>query len=238
MAGEGFVFGVGVLGFGELDELDLLELVLANHAADVLAVGAGLGAKAGSVGAVRDGKLGLVERLVSEEIGDGDLGGGDEPVVVVLIVAGLVGSLVVAVEEVFGELRQLAGAEERLRVDHVGRQDFGVPVFAGVEVEHEVGEGAFEARSLAEVDDEARAGDLRGAVEVEDAEGFAQLPVGLGGKVELGLLAPGLFDAIGVFVFAYGDAVAGEVGQGLHDVAQTVVGGGCGCFERLYLGLE
>ena len=93
--------------------------------------------------------------------------------VAVLIVAGLVGAFVVAVEEVFGELGELAGAEEGLRVDHVGRQDFGVAVFAGVEVEHEVGEGAFEARSLAEVDDEAGAGDLCGAVEVEDAEGFA-----------------------------------------------------------------
>ncbi len=33
----------------------------------------------------------------------------------------------------------------------------------------------------AEVDDEAGAGDLGGAVEVEDAEGLAELPVGLGG---------------------------------------------------------
>jgi hypothetical protein len=42
-----------------------------------------------------------------------------------------------------------------------------------VEIEHEVGEGTFEARSLAEVDDEAGAGDLGGAVEVKDAESFA-----------------------------------------------------------------
>jgi hypothetical protein len=42
-----------------------------------------------------------------------------------------------------------------------------------VEVEHEVGEGAFEAGSLPEVDDEAGTGDLCGAIEVEDAKGFA-----------------------------------------------------------------
>src|SRR6185312_14680738 len=114
VAGEAFVLLVGVFGFDELDQLDLLELVLADHAADILAVGAGFGAEAGSVGAEGDGQLRFVEGLVAEEIGDRDLGGGDEPVVVLLIVAGLVAALVVAVEEVFGELGELAGAEERL----------------------------------------------------------------------------------------------------------------------------
>ena len=42
-----------------------------------------------------------------------------------------------------------------------------------VEVEHEVGKGAFEAGALSELDDEAGAGDFGGTVEVEDAEGFA-----------------------------------------------------------------
>ena len=76
-------------------------------------------------------------------------------------------------EEVFGELGKLAGAEERFRVDHVRGEDLGVAMFADVEIEHEVGEGAFKAGSLAKVDDEAGAGDFCGAVEVEDAESFA-----------------------------------------------------------------
>ncbi len=62
--------------------------------------------------------------------------------------------------------------------------------------------------------------------------------MGLGREVELWLLAPGLFDAIGVFVLAHWNRVAGEVGQGLHDLAQTVVGVGCRCFKRLRPGLE
>ena len=49
-----FVLFVGFFGRGELDQLDLLELVLADHAADVLAVGAGFGAEAGGVGAVSE----------------------------------------------------------------------------------------------------------------------------------------------------------------------------------------
>ena len=110
--------------------------MLADHAADVLAVAAGLGAEAGSVGAEADGELGLVEGLVAEEVGDGDLGGGNQveamsskgtfrdcedvflgavrfPVHVALHFVkvkfwGVAGRVV----KVFLELRQLAGAEQ------------------------------------------------------------------------------------------------------------------------------
>ena len=50
VAGEALVLGVGVFGAGEFDELDLLELVLADHAADVLAVLPASAAEAGGVG--------------------------------------------------------------------------------------------------------------------------------------------------------------------------------------------
>ena len=214
------------VGRGEFDQLDLLELVLADHAADVLAVAAGFGAEAGGVGAEAGGELGLVEGLVAEEVGDGDLGGGDEPVVGVLILAGDVGTLVVAVEEVLRELGELAGAEEGLGVDHVGRQDFGVAVMAGVEVEHEVGDGAFEACSLAVVDDEARAGDFGGALEVEDAEAFADLPVGQGGEVEGGGRAPEFFRrCCRARRCADGDGVLGQVGQRFANFAKLYFGG-------------
>ena len=140
----------------------------------------------------------------------------------VLKLAGFERALVVAVEEVLGELGELAGAEERLGVDHVGREDFGVAVLAGVQVEHEVGQRAFEAGSLAEVDDEARAGDLGGALEVEDAEALADLPVRAGRgrskcrrRVARGLLAavPDLLDAVVVLGFADGNGVLGKVGD-------------------------
>ena len=81
--------GFGVLGAGELYELDLLELVLTDEAANVFAVGAGLGPEAGGEGAEGDGEVGLVEDLVAEDVGDGDFGGGDEPVVVVFVSAGV-----------------------------------------------------------------------------------------------------------------------------------------------------
>ena len=81
-------------------------------------------------------------------------------------------------EEVFGELGELSGAEERLGVDHVGREDFGVAVLAGVEVEHEVGEGALESRALPIMHNKTGAGDFCGAFEVEDAEALRRSPSG------------------------------------------------------------
>ena len=77
-----------------------------------------------------DGQAGFVEDFVAIEVGDGNLGGGDEPVVVVaeLAAGDGFGVGVGAAEEVLGKLGQLAGAEERFGVDHEGRQDFGVAV--------------------------------------------------------------------------------------------------------------
>ena len=77
------MFGVGVLGADELDELNLLKLMLTDDAAGIAAGRSSLGAEAGRVGGVGNGQAGVVEDFVAEEVGDGDLGGGDEPVVVV-----------------------------------------------------------------------------------------------------------------------------------------------------------
>ncbi len=212
--------------------------MLADHAAGVLAVGAGFGAVAGGVGGEGDGACGEVDDFVAEDVGDGDFGGGDQPVVAVLQLAGDEGALVVGVEEVFGELGELAGAVEGFRVHEAGGKDLDVAVLAGVEVEHEVGEGSLEAGSGAELEDEAGAGDLGGALEVEDAEGFADLPVGTGGEVEGGDGAPGLLDDVVVLGGAGGDAVVGKVGEGLEELAKAEVGFGGAGFELVCLFFE
>ncbi len=106
----------------------------------------------------------------------------------VLELAGDVGALVVAVEEVFGELGELAGAEEGLGVDQAGRQDFGVAVLAGVEVEHEVGEGALEAGAR------SRSWRTKRAPEILAARSKSRMPRaspisqwGLAGKSKVGM---------------------------------------------------
>ena len=202
-------------GRGELDQLDFLKLVLANDAARVFAGGSGLGAKAGRVGREADGQARFVEDFVAIEIGDRNLGGGDEPVVVVFEFAAAdrlrVG--IGAAEKVFGKLGQLAGSEQALAVDHEGRQHFGVAVLLRVQVEHEADEGPFEPRARAHVDGEARAGELGGAFQVENAERFAEFPVRLGFEVEAGFRAPGFYGDVVGFGRAGGDFVAGEVGN-------------------------
>ena len=135
-------------------------------------------------------------------------------------------SAVGAAEKVLGKLGQLAGAEERFGVDHERRQHFFVAVLLGVHVEHEADQRALQPRPRAHVDGKARAGELGRAFEIENAEGFADLPVRLGREIEFLRLAPG-FDG---FVVGFGDAdghfVAGEVGNAGERQAQLLVEGG------------
>ena len=70
--------------------------MLADDAAHVAPVRAGLAAEAGRVCAEADGQIIGIERLVSVEVGDGDLGGGREPEIDIL-----------ALEQVFGEFGRL-----------------------------------------------------------------------------------------------------------------------------------
>jgi hypothetical protein len=48
-----------------------------------------------------------------------------------------------------------------------------------VDVEHEVGERTLEPRPQLPIDGETGTGDLRGTLQIEDAELLAELPVGL-----------------------------------------------------------
>src|SRR5579883_576454 len=179
IGGETLELVVGVGGIGDLHQFDLLELVLADDAARVLAVRAGLAAKAGRPGGDADGQRGGVEHGIGEQIGQRHLGGGNQPQVRVF-----------TLEEVGGELRQLAGPAHGLGVDERGRKDLGVAVATGVEIEHEVGEGALEAGAGAAIDGEARAGDLGRGGEVEHAQALAQFDVIARGEVEGARRAP------------------------------------------------
>ncbi len=68
-----------LLGRGDGDELDLGELVLADHAAGILARRAGFGAKARRERGEAQRQRVLVEDQFAHEIGQRHFGGGDEP---------------------------------------------------------------------------------------------------------------------------------------------------------------
>ncbi len=79
-AGEhALVLVFALLGRGDGDELDLGELMLADHAARVLAGGAGFGAEARRAGGEAQRQLRFVEDGFADEIGQRHFGGGDEP---------------------------------------------------------------------------------------------------------------------------------------------------------------
>ena len=107
-------------------------------------------------------------------VGQRDLRGRDQ-----VLLAALVAVVVAAAtdpEHVFLEFRQLAGALEHVAVDDVGRVALGVAVLLGVQVEHELGERAVQARDRPAQEREARAGELGAGVEIE-AERRAEVDV-------------------------------------------------------------
>ena len=99
-------------------------------------------------------------------------------------------------EEVRLELRQVAGPDQRRRVHHERRLHLAVAVLGGVQVEHEVDERTLETRTRTAQHGEARAGDLRATLEVDDAECRPQIPVGLRLEVEGARFAHGADDRV------------------------------------------
>ena len=73
------VLVLGLLRRGDGDELDLGELVLADHAAGVFAGGARFGAEARRAGGVAARQRVFVDDGFADEIGQRDFGGGNEP---------------------------------------------------------------------------------------------------------------------------------------------------------------
>jgi hypothetical protein len=96
--------GVALVGRGDLHHLDLVELVLADHAARVAPGAAGLAAEAGAVRGELDRQLRGVEDLLAHGVGQRDLAGADQ----VLLGLRLVAAAARDPEHVVLELGQLA----------------------------------------------------------------------------------------------------------------------------------
>ncbi|MBA7681064.1 hypothetical protein ES703_89392 [subsurface metagenome] len=89
--------------------------------------------KTGGVGDIVNGQDAGGDNLFAVEVGEGYLGGADEPKVVLVIVV-----------DVIGELGQLSRADHALPLDHKGRVYLLVAVLAGMQVEHEGDEGSLQ----------------------------------------------------------------------------------------------
>src|SRR5260370_38323491 len=117
----------------ELEKLNFLELMVPENAARIFSRGASFGAEAGGPGGEADREFFFGDGLVAIEIVELDFGSGRQPKVSAF-----------QLEKIGGEFWQLARARERRAVDDEGWQNFRVTVFAGMDVEEELGEGPFE----------------------------------------------------------------------------------------------
>ena len=158
-----------VVGVAEPIELHLVELVQANQAAGVAAVGPRFPAEAGAVGHVAERQLVGGDHLIAMQGGDGNFSGGGEPEVVVG-----------AAEAFFGEFGQLARAGQAGGVHQDGRQNLPVAL-AGVQIEHEVDQAALEPGPLAHQGHKAALGDPHRALRFKQAQALGDLPVLLKG---------------------------------------------------------
>ena len=211
---QGLEFVPGILRTGELDQLDLLELMLANQAAGILAVGPCLGTKAGGVGGILDRQVRLVDGLSGKDIGHRYLGGGDQPQVPAL-----------ELEQVFLEFGQLAGAGHSFGVDHERRQHLGVAVALGVEVDKEADQSPGEAGAEALEQGKAGPGQAGGGFEIKDALLFADFPVGQRRKGEFGNIAPAFDLHVVRFIPSLGDRIVREVGDRHDHILQCFLNG-------------
>ncbi|MNL08200.1 hypothetical protein D3C87_1289080 [compost metagenome] len=217
----------GRLRMDDLDQLDLVELVDPDEPLGVAARGARLRAEARRVGGqvLRQHLLG--DDLVAVDVGQRHLGRRDQ---VVLGVG--------EVEELIGELRQVAVRQEGFLVGHEGRQDLGVAVVAGVKVEHEADERPLELSTGAAHHHEARTRQLGGPLEVEHAQGLTDFPVGLGLVRELRGRSPAANLDVLVLGEPFGNRRVHQVGDLVHQgLTLGLVLGHLG-FEALDLGSD
>ncbi|CCB75725.1 protein of unknown function [Streptantibioticus cattleyicolor NRRL 8057 = DSM 46488] len=179
------VLRLGLLGGDEAEHLHLVELVDAEDASGVLAVGAGLPAEAGRETGVAQREPGRLDDLVHVVGGQRDLGGADQVVVVLLQVV-----------DVLRGLAEEAGALHGARLDQRGGEHRGEAGLGGLR-DRRVDQGQLQQGADTGEVVEARAGDLGGALDVDGAECLAELQVvlgleALGGEVARG--ADGLQD--------------------------------------------
>lgn len=215
MAGELFEQGEGLLGVDDLNELDFIKLVHADDTPVVTTGAAGFTAEAGGLGGELDGEIGLGEEGVAVKISDGNLGSGDEELLVVSN----------AIHVVF-KLWKLAGAFHALSINEVGNIDFLVSVLVGLEIEEELNQGALEFGSFAAVDGISGAREAGAVIKANKPLGLGDFEV-ITGIEESWLFAPASDDGIGFLVLPDWAFRVGEIGDIQEKLGLAVACLGC-----------
>ena len=136
------------------------------------------------------------------EIGNGDLGRGYQPQVILVVMV-----------KVVRELGQVPGAFHDLPTHQDREQHLGVAVLGGVEVQHPGDEGPLQLGAGAGKNIEAAAGELHSPLEVYNSQLLAQLPMGPGWEGQSHRLSPISRHHIALFVQTRRHVGSGQVGQ-------------------------
>src|SRR5208337_1623914 len=142
--------------------------MLADQTAGVFSMRTGFGAKAGSVCRIASGQIGLIENLVSVNIGNGYFGGRNQPVVPAI-----------ELEQVFLELGQLTGSPHASAVNYEWRQDLCIGMTLCMNVEHKGDQSALQRRSGAPIERKSSPGNFCTAFEIQYSQPLADFPVRL-----------------------------------------------------------
>ncbi len=167
MAGHFVELGDALLRPAQLHQLDLLELVLADHPAGVATGRTGLGAEAHRVRGHPDRQRGAVDDLVADQVGQRHFRGRNQ------VAQRLTGGA----EQVLLEFRQLAGALQGLRQHQQRHVDLGVAMRAGVQVQHELRQRPMQPGDRTLQHGEARTRQLGGTLAVQPVVQLPQLDV-------------------------------------------------------------
>ena len=196
----------------DLHHLDLVELVLTDHAARVTARGAGFAAETWGVRHQLHWQLLRVKNFAGNDIGQRHFSGRDQVQIRLAFTADL--------EQVFLELRQLASALQRRRLHQVRRIGFFVAVLGGVQVDHELRQRAVHAGDGATQQGKARAGELGGGFKVQPAMLLAQGDVILNREIKAAWRAPARYLNVALFIGPYRHRLVRQVGDVQHQVVQ------------------
>ncbi|MNG94387.1 hypothetical protein D3C79_533980 [compost metagenome] len=191
--------------------------MLTDHATGIAPRSTGFAAEARRVGNQLERQLLGIEDLARDQVGQRHFGSRDQVEVGLAFAADL--------EQVFLELRQLAGALQGRGLHQVRGVVLLVAVLAGVQVDHELRQGAVQAGDRAAQHGKACARQLGGGFEVQATADFAKGDVVLDFKIEGLRRAPTThFDVV---VFAGTDRHAGvrQVGDGQQDAIQLGLNG-------------
>ncbi len=201
----------------DLHHLDLVELMLADQTTRVAAVRARFRAEARRMRGQLDRQSVRFENAVAHRVRQRNFRRGNQILRDRIFVTALLDA-----EHIVGELRQLAGAVQNLRIHDIRRVDLRIAVMLRVRVDHELSQRTMQPRNLAAQHREARARELRAGLEVEP-ERRADIDVILHLEFELARRAPAAHFHVFGFVLAHRHAFVRQVRHAEQQVRQTLL---------------